>query len=211
MKKLILSAAFIITTAISINAFGVVCTKYPYSMPSGYTEAGTIDTTDSKCALTFENGYWCNEQQRRCNKIIGCSVCDDYANRRENIYLSNSVCPNQSVEVSICCEQYPGTTEASSWTRVSFNVLYQYQQIKTYECDGSYTISYAYRCAGGAYGTASGGNTSITNLSGCSRCPSGGTSSAGSTSITSCYIPSGTTFSEASGTGTYTQNCYYKN
>lgn len=89
--------------------------------------------------------------------------------------------------------------------------MYQYQETKTYECDGSYTSRFAYRCASGAYGTARGSSYSIGNLSGCSRCPSGGTSSAGSTSITSCYIPSGTAFNETSGTGTYTQNCYYKN
>ncbi|MDE6477738.1 MAG: hypothetical protein K2L95_01400 [Alphaproteobacteria bacterium] len=57
-----------------------------------------------------------------------------------------------------------------------------------------------YRCAGGTYGT---------NQS-CTSCPSGGTSADNSTAITSCYIPSGTAFSDTSGTGTYTQNCYYQ-
>lgn len=50
----------------------------------------------------------------------------------------------------------------------------------------------------------------------CSRCPSSGgvygtTSSSGATSITECYIPSGTSGSDASGNFTYTGNCYYIN
>ncbi|MBQ3039318.1 MAG: hypothetical protein IJD41_02030 [Alphaproteobacteria bacterium] len=48
----------------------------------------------------------------------------------------------------------------------------------------------------------------------CNRCPSSGgvygtTKSSGATSITECYIPSGTDFSDSSGTWEYDQNCYY--
>ena len=45
----------------------------------------------------------------------------------------------------------------------------------------------------------------------CLTCPSGGTSAAGATSITSCYLPSGTTGSDSTGSYTYTSNCYYSN
>jgi hypothetical protein len=34
---------------------------------------------------------------------------------------------------------------------------------------------------------------------------------AGSTVITSCYLPSGTTGTDTSGTYTYTADCYYSN
>lgn len=50
----------------------------------------------------------------------------------------------------------------------------------------------------------------------CTRCPSSGgvygtTVDKNTDGITSCYIPSGTAFSDTTGTGTYTENCYYSN
>ena len=67
-----------------------------------------------------------------------------------------------------------------------------------------------YQCAVGYYGRSTNGT------SGCTRCPASGgiygtTAAAGSTAVTSCYIPSGTTFSDSTGSGTYTGNCYYTN
>lgn len=43
----------------------------------------------------------------------------------------------------------------------------------------------------------------------CVACPSGGTSKSGARSITSCYLPSGTTGSDASGNFIYTDDCHY--
>lgn len=67
-----------------------------------------------------------------------------------------------------------------------------------------------YQCAVGYYGRSKNGT------SGCTRCPSSGgvygtTATAGSTAITSCYIPEGSSFSDGTGSGTYTGNCYFKN
>lgn len=50
----------------------------------------------------------------------------------------------------------------------------------------------------------------------CTRCPSSGgiygtTVDKNTGDITSCYIPSGTTFRDMTGSGTYTGNCYYSN
>lgn len=67
-------------------------------------------------------------------------------------------------------------------------------------CDGCIE-STSYRCIADYYG--SNGN--------CTPCPSSGTSATGSTAITSCYIPSGSRFSDSTGSGTYTDKCYYKN
>ncbi|MDE5615701.1 MAG: hypothetical protein K2I81_02615 [Alphaproteobacteria bacterium] len=98
----------------------------------------------------------------------------------------------------------------------------------------------SYKCASGYYGTAtsaqsgctacpgnatcSGGNGSVfrcnvgyyKNGTSCTRCPASGgvygtTAGAGATSVTECYLPSGTAFSDASGSGTYEGNCYYSN
>lgn len=63
------------------------------------------------------------------------------------------------------------------------------------------TSATSFRCNAGYY----------KNEDSCTACPNGGTSAAGATSITSCYLPSGTTGTDSSGTYTYTLNCYYTN
>lgn len=97
-----------------------------------------------------------------------------------------------------------------------------------------------YRCNAGYYGTATSGSSGCTACpanatcaggngstfvcnqgyyksgSACARCPSSGgvygtTKSSGATSITACYMPSGTAFSDTSGRGSYTGDCYYTN
>jgi len=106
------------------------------------------------------------------------------------------------------------------------------------DCSCDNVISY--QCAKGYYGTATSASSGCTkcpanatcgggNGSGficdkgyykngaiCARCPSSGgvygtTADAGATSITSCYLSSGTTFSDNTGSGTYTSDCYYSN
>lgn len=61
---------------------------------------------------------------------------------------------------------------------------------------------------------SSSGGVTIGKTYECRRCPSSGgvygtTSAAGAESITECYLPSGTTGSDATGSFTYTSNCYY--
>lgn len=74
---------------------------------------------------------------------------------------------------------------------------------RTCSCDGECIISTSYRCTAGYYGRP---NASAPH---CAPCPAPGTSGTGASSINECYIPSGTTGSNASGTFTYTSNCYY--
>ncbi|MBD5388985.1 hypothetical protein HDR63_01890 [bacterium] len=68
--------------------------------------------------------------------------------------------------------------------------------------------STSYQCAAGYYGAAT-TNTVPT----CTRCPTvdgvTGTSPAGATAATGCYIPSGTTGSDATGAFTYADDSYY--
>lgn len=63
-----------------------------------------------------------------------------------------------------------------------------------------------YQCKKGYYGSGQS----------CTRCPSSGgvygtTAVAGAIAITACYLPSGTAFSDTTGSGTYTDDCYYQN
>lgn len=98
----------------------------------------------------------------------------------------------------------PGGCSTTSWT--AFSTGYEQRRVgtcNTTTCICMYDIEF--RCAAGYYGSSTNGTP------GCTACPSGGTSAAGSTAQTNCYIPSGQTGSDATGTYTYTSNCYWKN
>lgn len=126
---------------------------------------------------------------------------------------------------------------SSTWTTV--NTRYQTRKQGYSLCGGYEHTETNYRCAAGYYGTptsttsgcnacpsnatCSAGSTTFSCNKGyykngtiCTACPTSGgiagtTSAAGATSITSCYLPSGASFSDSTGSGTYTGNCYYKN
>ncbi|MDE6481849.1 MAG: hypothetical protein K2L25_03470 [Alphaproteobacteria bacterium] len=69
-------------------------------------------------------------------------------------------------------------------------------------------VQNSYICAQGYYGSPT-----LLNKT-CTKCPSSGgvagtTTGTGATKITECYIPAGTAFSDTTGAGTYSENCYY--
>ncbi len=112
------------------------------------------------------------------------------------------------------CTPYPdcssGCTNCDTTAWTASGTGYQKQTVAT--CNTTFcecTKTTQYRCAAGYYGSSTNGT------SGCKRCPSSdgvsGSANAGSTVITSCYLPTGTNFSNATGNGTYTSNCYYSN
>ncbi|MDE6481825.1 MAG: hypothetical protein K2L25_03350 [Alphaproteobacteria bacterium] len=103
----------------------------------------------------------------------------------------------------------------------------------SYKCNSGYygtatsALSGCTKCPSNA--TCAGGNNSTfkcnkgyyKNGTSCSLCPffsipnnmiqTGTTSGTGATAITECYIPSGSEFSDTSGSGSYTGDCYYTN
>ena len=91
----------------------------------------------------------------------------------------------------------------TAWTAAGTG--YQSQTTGTWICHDCFNETTKYRCAAGYWGNPS------NNVSGCTKCTSPGTSTAGSTSITRCYVPSGTTGSDSTGTFTYTSKCYWSN
>ena len=103
------------------------------------------------------------------------------------------------------CSTSTNCISDTTWT----NVATGYQRKINRNCSDSTTCTetVVYRCATGYYGSSSNGT------SGCTRCPSEdgatGTSAAGSTARTSCYIPSGTKFSNNTGSGQWTGNSFY--
>lgn len=107
------------------------------------------------------------------------------------------------------CAKCKSCSGASTGTWTPHSTGYQKRTVTTCNCNGTLTTHTEYRCDTGYYGTTSNGT------SGCTRCPSSGdiygSSVASSISITKCYLPSGTGFSNSTGSGTYTDNCYYTN
>ena len=99
-------------------------------------------------------------------------------------------------------------SDCTSTNWLSYNTGYQRRTVKTCNVStGNCSSTYEYRCAAGWYGSSSNGT------SGCTRCPDlngvYGSSTAGSKYITSCYIPSNTVMSDATGSMVFTNNCYY--
>lgn len=117
---------------------------------------------------------------------------------------------------------YGGYSTTGSCNESSYCTTSNCQQLgvaTSIGCADYYTVyigAYAY----GYCGTCSPNYVSTTNtravpgtscqitFTSCHLCPSPGI--AGGSEITSCYIPAGSSFSDITGDGKYTGNCYYK-
>lgn len=145
--------------------------------------------TGRGCLLGENNGY-----------IVHC----DLPSYGENICAFCDSGPVDTLPVWV--ESGANRVSRSIWESVGEHV----SDSDNWSCDFDVSETVEYGCSAGYY-QSSGTGASMT----CSRCPSSGgiygTNSIGTTSITSCYIPSGTSFSDDSGSGTYTGNCYYSN
>lgn len=183
MKKL---SVFIIITLLSTTAHAAKCTiAQPY--------AGTCDSCKTtKRKITCPTATYCD-----CASCeIGLLVSNTVQISSTESYTYNScgggLIPMPSGE---CPDECPDT----NWTNVSGK---NYQA----RCDNSNSISPTcqYRCKIGYYGTGTS----------CTRCPYengiyGTTATLGATAKTECYIPSGTSFSDSTGSGIYSGNSYY--
>lgn len=123
---------------------------------------------------------------------------------------SYDACPTYTC---ICAHDPNTNTAFTNWVATDTANLYKrcVQSVST--ISGEF-CNLTYSCAAGYYLTTSGVGVSLNGT--CTECP---TSSDGATTtsvanntggITSCYIKSGTSFSDAQGSGTYTGDCYYK-
>ncbi len=128
--------------------------------------------------------------------VISCTACRPGATRSQASIRLASDCTATYYICTCSCS----TTD---WT--AGNTGYEQRTVcNTTTC----ATTTEYRCAAGYYGTPTNGT------SGCTRCPSSGgaygtTAGAGATAPAACYIPAGAAFSDGTGSGTYTGNCYY--
>lgn len=195
MKQFILPIAIIL--AISDASAATYCSMEVSSPPSGYSLV-PMDVAEN-CAST-RTLYMCDPSKFLCDFVTTCSSCSGSYPNAYYTYMDGTICTD--IPITQCCKTRPGPW-SGNWT--AWRPGYQRMENRDYECDGTYIVTYSYRCAAGYYGSSTNGS------SGCSKCPSPGTSDAGATSITSCYIKSGTTGTETNGTYIYTSNCYYSN
>jgi len=126
---------------------------------------------------------------------------------------------------STCCEPcktlpvVPTTCKPSNCSGQTVNEYDTCIQTSTKGCvNDKCTTTTTTSCKAGYYGSSPklGVGLDLTKCSGCTKCPSSGGIAGDSVpgdngTITKCFIPAGTAFSDASGSGTYTDNCYYQN
>lgn len=137
-----------------------------------------------------------------CFLLQNCEICDTGF---QQVQKTVSFCTN-TVKYTTCECNCSNCTSDTDWS--AGNTGYQKKVTRTCSCaSGTATCvaTTSYRCAAGYYGTSSNGT------SGCTKCPNSGNSSNGSTSITSCCMPSGSSFSDTTGTGSFTAQCCYTN
>lgn len=208
MKKTIL--VVILCFAFGIQAAFSACNGPLNSVPTGYNFSYsnlTYSPNYGWCDST-KIGYYCNDTTHNCMAIVYCTSCApgysiDTIYKVQTNYLN--ICDN-TLAFQDCCQECTdcGYNWGTNW--------YKYQEgtYKTCEqCSTNCTTKTVYRCNNGFYGTASAGGA------GCYECPSDesgnvGYSEKGTTSITGCYIKAGANFSDGTGSGTYVEDCYYK-
>jgi len=152
----------------------------------------------------------------RDNKVIGCAndtscYCIGLLNDLQSDYLTCVPCTADADCISgygcikgdcKLCKACSNCADADTWKDVGTG----YQRLNHCNCDGTCTAKY--RCAKNYFGKPN------NSTSGCSRCweaVGAVTKAAGSENATDCYIPKNTGFSDSTGNGNYTADCYYTN
>lgn len=153
--------------------------------------------------------------------ITGCAILTALpANAAKNCCAKCPYNVNAAACTENCCDS-PGTSTSEPDANHIITIT---TQTETVTCATSSTgtnlvmcrTTGSCKCEKGYYGSPAynllnGGCTGT-----CTRCPASGgvygtTASSGATSITECYIPTGTSLSDTTGTYQFTGNCYYSN
>lgn len=168
-------------------------------MATGNTFAITLDT--AVCYLST-----CTNQQTpdsTCDNI--CSFCSGTATTPDG-YVYQPALSTGTYQTSFTRQISLDCGESTYSCNCGVYGVNNLIATGTLVCDTGYygTPTYTYTERYGDY------------FAGCYRCPSSGgvygtTAGPGATSVTECFIPSGNTFSDDSGSGEYSGDCYYTN
>ena len=202
MKKILTLTALACIATNGANASTSICSVVECN---GLEIAMTAPTN---CATTSTTCYTPVGGSSRY-ALISCASCPS----GETMSVEPVVNACGSFTYNTCSGTGGGSTLPTCPSGCSSRVWKAHSEGYEVKCDISNGLAIcAYRCAAGYYGSAS-GNVSGSIVRGCTLCPSSGgvagQSAAGTLSVIGCYIPSGTSFSDSTGSGTYTDNCYW--
>ena len=208
--NMIMCAAVMVGIPVGAQSATIPCTMTPScSGVVSYERVGKF------CATYKEaGGYYNNSGEKIC--FMECDTCSRYTSRTAQTvsldpgHFDDLNCNAVYINTCVPAEECPSGTYG--FVNVAANPpMFSCQNCPT----GSTTLSPGASdisqcvCSRGYYGTISEEGDK------CTRCPAvdniyGTTADFGATSISECYIPAGTTGRDASGTFTYTSNCYWK-
>lgn len=172
--------------------------------------------TSGICGTSFVNTISnCSSSTSYCFGAGAVKTCDTcmsgYSKSATTVSVtgcSNKFSYNTCVKETTSC-----TTDADCGTSTDWSSGIGGRQSKTtYTCGVFKTCqtSTSYRCAPGYYDeNGNGESISIIQLS-CTACPSPGTSDGGTKNIYNCYVPSGVSITDDTGTYEFTEDCSYK-
>lgn len=198
----------------TLFVIAAICMIMPGTLYASCSQYSPSNTEISMCEMNAHDDSACaqyNTQSAyksssgKCYVLNGCNRCNTGYTRVLSGYGECTAADlgNNYYECQCNCSN---CTSDTTWSAAGTG--YQKKVTRTCSCSSGSpqcTTSTSYRCAAGYYGSSSNGT------SGCTKCPDSGNSSEGSTRVTSCCLPSGSAFSDTTGTGSFTAQCCYTN
>ena len=209
MKKKIFTATFmgLVLSSLVVNAsFAASCTLTPTcSGASSYERVGKFCSSYAEAG-----GYYNKSGEKVC--FLGCASCPQSSTLgKQDISLGAGHYEDlgcDSVNVYTCVPKEECWAGTYGFVNVEANEFFcQSCPEGATSPDGATDVTQCF-CEVGYYGTISSASDT------CTRCPSlngvyGTTKSSGATSVSECYIPSGRSIRDATGSYTYSIDCYY--
>ncbi len=198
-NKLLIAA--ITTTALS----AVVSSASAISQETTYCNSGCqtpgcaiLATTNAMTANPYVGDYPCSDADLTTSFADTCWLNDERGNYSVCHGGGESACSFFGLSTS---ETYSG------WEPVGSGLLVFYTERVSSSSDFSHcnvTTITEYGCAENMYATSGSGSSTR-----CGNCPQNGHSWEGNTALSGCYLPTGTSFCDDTGCGTYTDDCHY--
>ena len=213
-----LIVGLLLVTLCTKFAYAAECPRYSYA-PSGaqnmtsnagtYVDQITNSATGGYCSGTtpvYYANYTGAANHSYYIQATECKSCSGLATLSQQSFSVPS-----GIQAAFNCDssyynycKCSISTTYGAWTDYTTGTQRRLVQTPTTGC--TYTETYEYRCTAGYYANST--------QTACIKCDpdeygNAATSPVGSTDISACYIPNGTTFSNDTGSGTYTADCDY--